>query len=215
VVTFSSRFVSTRNRLDPSINAFLTQTDDRWVLFPSLVERLANQDDGSWIVNPDGTMRMTWTLRPDLKWQDGAPLTAHDVAFAHRIYRDPEMPMANRLPEQYMSSVVARDDRVFEVSWDRPFYPAGQPMGLGSRDLTPLPRHVLESLYEAGDKQAFVNSGFWTTEEFVGAGPYRVVRHEPGVMLRLAASPYYFQGRPKIDEIEFYIVKDKNAAGNW
>src|SRR5206468_9638359 len=59
VVTFSSRFTNTRNRLDAVINAFLTQTDDRWVLFPALVEKLPVQDDGSWVVNPDGTMVMS------------------------------------------------------------------------------------------------------------------------------------------------------------
>src|SRR3982751_4155710 len=62
VVTLSSRFVNTRNRLDAVINAFLVQTDDRWSLFPGLVQSIPTQDDGTWIVNPDGTMRMIWTL---------------------------------------------------------------------------------------------------------------------------------------------------------
>jgi peptide/nickel transport system substrate-binding protein len=42
-----------------------------------------------WEVEPDGR---TWTfhLRPDLRWQDGAPLTADDVAFTVSVLGDPE-----------------------------------------------------------------------------------------------------------------------------
>ncbi len=212
VVTMSSRFTNTRNRLDPVVNAFLTQTDDHWALFPGLAERIPSQDDGSWTLNPDGTMRMVWTLRPNLKWQDGQPLLAHDVVFAYDVYRDPEMPTVSRIPEQYMGSVIARDDRTFEINWSRPFFPAGESMGSGSRDLTPLPSHILEDAYRSGDKQAFINSSFWSTEDYVGAGPYRVVHNEPGVQLKLEANPNYYLGRPKIDAIDFFIVKDKNAA---
>jgi len=213
VTTLSSRFLNTRNRLDAVVNAFLTQTDDRWELFPAMVEKLPAVGDGDWVVNPDGTMRMVWTLRPNLKWQDGAPLTAHDVLFAYQIYRDPELPVVNRIPERYISSLVALDERRYEMTWDRPFFPAGQPMGKGSRDLTPLPRHILEESYQRSeDKQGWANNSFWSTEEYIGAGPYRVVSHDPGVVLKLAANPHYYLGRPKIDAIEFFIVKDKTAA---
>lgn len=43
----------------------------------------------SWQISPDQT-RVTFTLRPDLKWSDGAPLTADDVLFTYRdvIFND-------------------------------------------------------------------------------------------------------------------------------
>jgi peptide/nickel transport system substrate-binding protein len=45
----------------------------------------------------DGTMKTTLTLRPDLKWQDGQPLTSADVAFAYRVYRDREIPLMTKV----------------------------------------------------------------------------------------------------------------------
>jgi len=69
----------------------------------------------------------------------------------------------------------------------------------------------VETLYNSGDKQTFSNSTFWRSEEHVGAGPYRVARVEPGVMVTLAANPHFFLGRPKIDTIEFLVIQDRNA----
>jgi peptide/nickel transport system substrate-binding protein len=206
IQTFSPRFTGTAT--DQVINGYLVQTDERWVLQPQLAERVPSQDDGTWIVNPDGTMRTIWTLKAGARWQDGQPLTAHDVAFGHRVHRDRDLPVETDLPERYISSVVPRDDRTFEVHWDRLYYPAGQP---DARDLTPLPRHLLEDLYASGDKQAFANSTFWTSEQYVGAGPYRVVHNEPGEILRVAANPHFILGRPKIDTIEFLTIQDRNA----
>jgi peptide/nickel transport system substrate-binding protein len=208
IVTFATRLPETRGRLDPIINGFLVRVDDRWDRHPYLAERVPTQDDGTWIINADGTMRTTWSLRPELKWQDGEPLTARDVAFAHRVYRDREFQATTDLPERYITSVVAKDDRTFEVNWDRPYFPAGDP---DARDLTPLPRHLLESLYDAGDKQAFNTSSFWNTEEYVGSGPYRIVRNNPGVSLTVAANPYHVLGKPKIDTIELAVIPDRNA----
>jgi peptide/nickel transport system substrate-binding protein len=208
IVTFASRLPETRGRLDPVINAFLVRIDDRWDPIPYLAERIPSQDDGTWTINADGTMRTLWTLRPSTKWHDGEPLTAHDVVFAHRVYRDREFQAVTDLPERYMTSVTARDDRTFEVTWDRPYFGAGDP---NARDLVPLPRHHLEALYTGGDKQAFNTSSFWNSEEYVGAGPYRVAKTVPGVSLTVTANPDHILGKPKIDTIEFVVVPDRNA----
>jgi len=203
---FGPRMVGARGA--EVMNAGLVTTDERWTIQPYLAERVPSQDDGSWIIRPDGTMQTTWTLRPDARWHDGEPVTAHDVVFAHLVYRDKDLQIDTDLPERYISGVIARDDRTFDVFWDRPYVQAGRP---DPRDLTPLPAHVLEGLYEAGDKQVFANSSFWRSEEYVGAGPYRVVRNDPGILVRVEASPLFFLGRPKIDTIDFYIIQDRNA----
>jgi peptide/nickel transport system substrate-binding protein len=208
IITFGSRLVETRGRLDPVINAYLVRTDDRAVNHPYLAERIPSQDEGTWIVNPDGTMRTVWTLRQEAKWHDGEPVTAHDVVFAHRLYRDRELQITTDVPERYITSVVARDERTFEVHWDRPYFEAGQP---SARDLVPLPRHLLESQYNSLDKQAFNNLTFWTSEEYVGAGPFRVTQVSPGVSLTVTANPQHVLGRPKIDNIEFRVIPERNT----
>jgi peptide/nickel transport system substrate-binding protein len=69
---------------------------------------------------------------------------------------------------------------------------------------------LLEDLYNR-DKQALINSTFWSSEEYVGAGPYRVAEHERGVGITLTANPSFFLGKPKIDTVRLEFVPDANA----
>ena len=54
---------------------------------------------------------------------------------------------------------------------------------IGPAGLTPLPRHLLESLY-VNDKANFINSTRFSTD-WVGLGPYKLTRWEPGSHLEL------------------------------
>lgn len=191
----------------PFVNAGLTRRDENDVLQPVLLERLPSQADGSWIVNADGTMKTLLTLRNDLKWQDGQPLTSADFVLAHRIYRDRDIPLMSDVPERYMSSVVAVDDRTVEVNWSQLYVDAGTP---ASAHLAPIPRHLLGDLYER-DKTAFINSPFWNTEQYVGAGPFKVVSRDPGVRVMLEANPHFVFGRPAIGAVEMHVVPDMNT----
>jgi peptide/nickel transport system substrate-binding protein len=193
--------------LDPFVNAGLAHHDDKDLARPVLLERLPSQDDGTWVVNPDGTMKTVLALRQGLKWQDGNPLTSADVVFAFQVYRDKDVPLFSDVPERYINSVSAVDDRTVEVSWKQLYVEAGSPQ---KGDLAPLPRHLLADLFDQ-DKKAFLGSSFWTTEQYVGAGPFSVTKRDPGVRVTLEANPYFVLGRPNIDAIEFSVVPDKNA----
>ncbi len=128
--SFGSRFGGFNGRYNQLINAFLARIDHRGELLPYLAERLPTQEDGTWVVNADGTMRTTWTLRSDIRWQDGEPVTAADVVFASKLYSDPELtvePSGSSRSEPFISSVVALNDRSFQVNWTQPKVEAGQP----------------------------------------------------------------------------------------
>jgi peptide/nickel transport system substrate-binding protein len=172
-----------------------------------LLERLPSQDDGTWVVNPDGTMKTMLTLRKDLKWQDGQPLTSADVAFAFRVYTDRDISLLSSVPERYISSVTAVDDTTLEVQWKQPYIQAGTP---AKDHLMPVPRHLLGELYEQ-DKKAFLASPFWTTEQYVSTGPFTVVSRDPGVRVIMQANPHFVFGRPNIDAVQMDVVPDRNA----
>ena len=53
---------------------------------PWLAAELPSQENGSWVVNSDGTMRTTWKIRPNAKWHDGQPVRPTDFAFAEGGY---------------------------------------------------------------------------------------------------------------------------------
>src|SRR6266516_2089429 len=87
--SFGSRFGGFNGRYNALINAFWARTDYQGSYTPYLMEKLPSQEDGTWTVNPDGTMKTVWTVRADARWQDGQPVTAHDLVFSDMVYRDP------------------------------------------------------------------------------------------------------------------------------
>ncbi len=205
---FSDKLFQAASDIDNLFEASLTYLDGDDISRLLLAERTPSQADGTWAVNPDGTMRTVYTLKPDLKWQDGLPLTAEDFAFAYSVYADEELPVIRRFPEVLMSGVVARDGRTIEILWREPFAGAGS---LGKRELVPLPRHLIGDLY-AQDKGAFMNSSFWTSEEYVGSGAFRVANWERGVAITFAANPYFVMGKSPIDVLRLIFVADANTV---
>src|SRR5207248_2133964 len=83
-------------------------------------------------------------------------------------------------------------------------------------DLDPLPTHLLEPAfaeYLAGNttRDGFLASSFWTTE-YVGAGPYKLDRWDPGVQLQGVAFDGHALGKPKIERIIVRITIDENTV---
>ncbi len=70
-----------------------------------------------------GTTTQLWHLRNDLKWQDGVPVTADDIAYTITAYRD--VPSANLEPSvASVSSASALSSRTLQVKLQHqsPFY---------------------------------------------------------------------------------------------
>lgn len=74
----------------------LSQYDHDYNVIPVLAERVPSIDDGTWVVSPDGPMRMTWRLRRNAKWHDGHPFTARDVRFSWEFNNDRSRPIIRR-----------------------------------------------------------------------------------------------------------------------
>ena len=60
-------------------------------------------------------------------------------------------------------------------------------------------------------RDTFLNNSFWTND-YVGAGPYRLERWEPGLQLEGTAFDAYVLGRPKIDRLVVRILIDENST---
>lgn len=61
----------------------LTRVDERGNIVPDLAS--------GWQISPDSTV-YTFTLRPNLLWQDGKPLSSTDINFTLTLLRDPQFP---------------------------------------------------------------------------------------------------------------------------
>ncbi len=194
-------------------NAALVQFDDKGNPRPYLAETLPQLNTDSWRVFPDGRMETTYQLRSGLTWHDGAPLVAEDFAFAVRVYKHPDLGIFTRTPQGAIESVQAPDARTVTILWRSPNPDAGV---LSFEVLDPLPSHLLEASFSdllqgSTSREAFLGGSFWTTE-YVGAGPYRLERWEPGLQLEGTAFDGHALGRPLIDRIVVRIMIDENTV---
>ena len=189
-------------------NAYLAITDEREVPHPYLVESLPALKTDSWRVFPDGQMETTYRLRPNLTWQDGRPLAAQDFVFGLQVITDPQV--GTRLfkvtAEPYIEEFVAADERTIVIRWRKPYLDAD---ALGGE--WALPRHILEEAFQRGDPDAFVDRPYWT-REYLGLGPYKLDRWEPGAYIEGAAFSGHALGPPKIQRVRIIFGGDGNTV---
>ncbi len=202
-------FATGTGALDPALtfHSSLTVYDAEGRLIPRLAESVPTIDSGDWVVDPDGGMRLTWRLRPNARWQDGTPLSVDDFILGLHFAMDSEIPVPKTPWSAAVESIQAVDGRTMTVSWKRAYFLAN--VG-GPDELPPLPHHLLGSTYDSGNKQALINSTYWT-RDFVGLGPYKIANWIPGSQLEATANDDYFLGRPKIDRLRYSFFTDTNA----
>ncbi len=188
-------------------NATLDTIDHTGTPRATLAEALPEANTDTWRVFPDGRMETRYTLKPNLTWQDGTPLSAEDFVFAYHVYSTPALGVASSPPIGQMEDVSAPDDRTVVIRWKQIYADAG---AMGA-DFQALPRHILAGPFEQLDPQSFSNHSFWT-QDYVGLGPYRVTSWEPGAFIEAAAFDNYVLGKPKIDRVTVRIISDPNTA---
>ena len=174
---------------------------------PRIAERVPTIENGDWQVFPDGTMEVTWKLRPDVRWHDGTPATTDDFVLGYRIAVDDPFGRGTGTIRQ-IASVTATDRSTLSIRWKNIFIYANH-MGIET-GLIPYPNHKLGPLWEAGDKQAFANSSF-LADDFVGLGPYKLREWLRGSYLEATAFEDYFEGKPKIDRLSIRWFGDTNT----
>ncbi len=187
-------------------NAWLTYGDANDTTVPYLAEALPQLNTDSWKVFPDGKMETTYRLKPSLAWHDGAALTAEDFVFGWKVYTSPDFGVASARPHVSMEDVRAPDSSTIVITWKQA-YPDANILGT---NWTPLPRHILESALPQG-RDFFLNQPYWTTK-FVGLGPYRLDRWEPGSFVEGSAFEGHVWGKPKIDRVRINFIGDAEVV---
>lgn len=189
----------------------LTSTDymalqlERYAVFTTLVRadsalRAVPYLARSWSIDRD-TSEITFRLRPDVRWHDGVPVTAADVAFTFRSVKDPEVPFPNRAFFDGWEEVEVVDDTTVRFGV-RP-----RPGLLFGWTETPIvPRHLLEDV-----PPAELGSHPFGTARPVGSGPFRFVERrgsDAWVFEANADFPEALGGRPHPDRLVYRVVPD-------
>ncbi|MEB3273158.1 MAG: ABC transporter substrate-binding protein [Prochlorothrix sp.] len=176
----------------------------------------------SWQISPD-QKTITFTLRPDLRWSDGEPLTVDDVVFTYnQVYFNEAIPTDARDilrvgEERVLPTVKAVGDRQVQVQVPSPFAPLLRNMGLPI-----LPKHSLEASIQALDSEG--NPRFlslWGTDtdpqQIIGNGAYTLADYKTGQRVVFAANPHYWrkdaqgQQQPYIERFVWKIVESRDT----
>ncbi len=144
----------------------------------------------SWESSEDG-LTWTFTIREGVKWHDGEPLTASDIAFSYDFQIEYEL--GNFLSAlDGIETVTAPDDTTVVIQCSRP-----------KADITAMwvpvvPEHIWGQFESYEEITEFAN-----TPPIVGSGPFQIVEWEKGNYVRCVANEGYWGGAPKVDEVIF------------
>lgn len=150
-------------------------------------------------VSQDGR---TWTLtlRPNLRWHDGRPLTSEDVKFTFEY--------AAKVSHARWTPTTRNLDGVDAPNPQTVVFRLKQAdAGFRLRtlaDVPILPKHIWEAVTTVAAARAFNNT--------VGSGPYQVAEVRDGQFYRLTANPNYFAGRPRVPELVLPIIRDLTVS---
>lgn len=184
-------------------------------MFNALVRSDANMEwepdlATSWTVSGD-TRTVTFNLRDDVKWHDGEPLTARDVAFtlssmAHPAYIGGQFGHVQNIlgAQQYrdgeaddVEGIEVIDDHTIAITTVEPDASIFVSVSLGAIGV--IPEHIL------GD----VPHDEWQVHPYnrepVGTGPFKFARREADSHITLEAFDDYFAGRPHVDRVVWRI----------
>jgi peptide/nickel transport system substrate-binding protein len=154
-------------------------------------------------ISRDGT-RVTYRLRPGVRWSDGTILTSRDVAFTYRAILNP----ANTIPSRYgydrVAGVDTPNDRTVVVRLKRSYSPILSYFFGGDSNYPILPSHLLSGLPN-------LNHAAYNDVP-VGSGPFAFVRWAHGDYIAATANPSYFAGRPALDQISLRFLHDSSTT---
>lgn len=159
----------------------------------------------SWEASADGKT-WTYTLRPDLLWSDGVPLTANDVVYTFQRILDGRYEQRNYGNYvRNITSVEATDDRTVVMTTSEPS-PIMERLAVYI-----LPEHIWSGI-DAKAVKSYANEPE-AGETLVGSGPFLVVERRTGQFIRMVANDNYYKGRPNVDELVFRVYNNPDALG--
>lgn len=153
---------------------------------------------------------------PKYAWLKGDhELTAQDFVFTLDLMTNPQVENgSNKNYYSDLESWQAIDDYTLVMRWKRRVFHATD-YSIGS--LYPLPRFIFEH-NEDGSKigketlGARLNNHWYNLKGYVGVGPYRMVRYEPGTSFVLERNEAYHGDKPAVKTMVYPVYTDTNQT---
>lgn len=165
-------------------------------LVPSLVEHVETSDEGK---------RISLTIKKDIYWEDGTPLTTKDIAETFEAvkkcpdgttYKDAMRRIMGTSNIEGAARAIVFDDRNIDFEFDKSY---GNYMELLSFPILPAHIYGEEGMLEKDDFKV------------VASGPFTLKKWDKNKRLYLEKNQNYYGSLPYIDEIVGIIFSDDKA----
>ncbi len=141
------------------------------------------------------TTQVKFTIRQNVKWNDGQPFTADDVAFTFNAMK--QYPAADGLGVwSFLKDVSAPDANTVVMDFQKAYPPVL--VNIAGKVYI-IPKHVFASV---GDPTKYL------TDHPVGTGPFTLTRYQPDLAVYDKNASYWQADKVKVDEIRFPEYKD-------
>ncbi|GCE23519.1 peptide ABC transporter substrate-binding protein [Dictyobacter kobayashii] len=209
--------------LDPALTTDASDSMAIQTIFTGLVQfndkgDIKPQLASSYQVSSDG-LTYTFTLKPGLKFSDGKPLTASDVAYSINrtlepslqspvssylsLIKDSDAMVNGKIKTIINDSLIVKDPQTISIV-------IRKPVAYFLQSLAYPTSYVVErSIVEKYGKS-------WTDHlnEGGGAGPFKVEKYSHTVGLDLVPNPEYYGAQPKLKRLEIHMTGQPEAAYN-
>ena len=170
-----------------------------------------------WVI---GDATATFRLRPEARWSNGEPITAHDFVFAWRKVLDPlnaseyafilyglknaEAVNRGEMPLESLG-VLAVDDRTLEVHLERPVPYFDKLVAFATYN------PINEAFYRSREGRYAADA-----DDLLFNGPFTIASWVHGASIRLEKNPHYWNAdRIRLNAIDYaYFTTDSNAIIN-
>ena len=165
-------------------------------LVPSLVEHVETSDEGK---------RISLTIKKDIYWEDGTPLTTKDIAETFEAvkkcpdgttYKDAMRRIMGTSNVEGAARAIVFDDRNIDFEFDKSY---GNYMEILSFPILPAHIYGEEGMLEKDDFKV------------VASGPFTLKKWDKNKRLYLEKNQNYYGSLPYIDEIVGIIFSDDKA----
>jgi oligopeptide transport system substrate-binding protein len=221
---------------DPQKSSFSVEIDILALAYEGLTKLDENQQTvpaaaESWDYNEDAT-QITFHLREGLKYSDGSPLTAENFRYAVERTCDPNT--AGQYQALLFEIVgcadfagLAGDDPANPAEFtDEQYEAAKAALGAKAIDDRTLQLDLVASapyyhtiaytwvFYPVKKEMAAVDPDNWWQDpsNHIGNGPFKITEIDEDQQIVFEANDNYWQGRPKLDGIEYHYINDAAVA---
>ncbi len=150
----------------------------------------------SWMASAD-LKAWTFKLRSGVKFHDGSDFTADDVVYSLMRIESDVLKSPLRGVLSIIDKVTADDPSTVTITLKGPF--ADLPLLLMD-----YRARILSAKSGKGSIDAVNESG-------IGTGPFEIAKYDPQGTTVFKAFPQYWEGAPKVDEVDIYDIADQQA----